>query len=45
MQTSSAFVERAFSQVRLIIDEVGGDILRDNIESRVMRRVNKGIIN
>ena len=44
IQTSSAFVERVFSQVRLITCEIGEEALRDNIETRVMRRVNKNIV-
>ena len=44
IQTSSAFVERVFSQVQLITREIGEEGLRDNIETRVMRRVNKNIV-
>jgi hypothetical protein len=44
IQTSSAFVERVFSQVQLITREIGEERLRDNIETRVMRRVNKNIV-
>ena len=44
IQTSSAFVERIFSQVQLITREIGEEGLRDNIETRVMKRVNKIIV-
>ena len=44
IQTSSAYVERVFSQVQLITREIGEDGLRDNIETRVMRRVNNNVV-
>ena len=44
MQTSSASVEREFSQVKIIIDTVGANAIKDNIENRVMSRVNKHLI-
>ena len=39
MQTSSAFSEKLFSQVKLVTKEIGEEALRESIKSRVMRRV------
>ena len=44
IQTSSASVERVFSQVKIIIDTVGSVAIKDNIEYRVMSRVNKHLM-
>ena len=39
MQTSSAFSEKLFSQVKLVTNEIGEEALRESIKIRVMRRV------
>ena len=44
MQTSSPSVERVFSQVKIIIDTVGASEIKNNIEYRVMSRVNKHLM-
>ena len=41
LQTSSASVERVFSQLKLIVGQIGQSALEDNFELRLMRRVNK----
>jgi hypothetical protein len=41
VQPSSAFVERAFSQVKHIVDQLGVSALQSNIEARLMVRCNK----
>ena len=38
---SSASVERTFSQVKFIVETVGESVLEENLEARVMERVNK----
>ena len=43
IQPSSASVERVFSQLKLILDEIGEISLHDNIEARLMARVNKNM--
>lgn len=37
---SSASVERVFSQVKMIVDQVGDSVLEETLEARVMERVN-----
>jgi hypothetical protein len=41
VQTSSASVERAFSQVKVIVDTVGVNALEDSVQTRVMSRINE----
>lgn len=41
IQTSSAFVERLFSQLKIILSDIGEEALIDNIETRAMRQINK----
>lgn len=41
IQPSSANVERLFSQLKLIIQQIGESGLEEGIETRVMVRVNK----
>ena len=38
---SSAAAERAFSQLKLILDVIGPTPLEDNVETRMLIRVNK----
>ena len=44
MQTQSAFLERVFSQVRLVTNEIGEEALRDNIKRTVMRRIKNDLM-
>ena len=39
--TSSAAVERVFSQVKFIVNAVGESVLEETLETRVMERVNE----
>ena len=41
VQMSSASVERVFSQVKLIVNSIGENALEDNLETRLVERVNK----
>jgi hypothetical protein len=41
VQASSAFVERVFSQMKLIIETIGVSALEATLEARLMLRVNK----
>ena len=41
VQPSSAFVERAFSQIKLIIEQVGESGLEETLEARALVRCNK----
>ena len=41
VQVSSAAVERIFSQVKYILEQIGDSALEENIECRMMERVNK----
>ena len=38
---SSAVAERAFSQLKLILEVIGPQPLEDNVETRMLIRVNK----
>ena len=40
VQTSSASVERVFSQVKIIVDTIGELALESTLETRLMQRVN-----
>ena len=40
VQVSSAAVERVFSQVKYILETIGDSALEDNIECRMMERIN-----
>ena len=40
VQTSSASVERVFSQVKFIVESIGVNALEDTIETRLMQRIN-----
>ena len=40
VQVSSAAVERIFSQVKYILEQIGDSALEENIETRMMERVN-----
>ena len=44
VQPSSAFVERAFSQIKLILKQTGVSSLEENIEARVLVRCNSGVL-
>ena len=41
VQPSSADVERLFSQLKLILDQIGVSGLEESYEARLMTRVNK----
>ena len=43
IQPSSASVEKVFSQLKLILDQIGEVSLHDNIEARLMVRANEHI--
>ena len=40
VQTSSASVERVFSQVKIIVDTIGEAALESTLETRLKQRVN-----
>ena len=40
VQTSSASVERVFSQVKFIVESIGVNALKDTIKTRLMQRIN-----
>ena len=40
VKTSSASVERVFSQVKFIVESIGVNALKDTIEMRLMQRIN-----
>ena len=43
LQSSSAYIERVFSQLKFILQDIGKVGIQDNIEYRLMRRVNTHI--
>ena len=45
VQTSSCFVEQAFSQMGTIVKTCGSRMLEDMIELRIYRRMNNEILN
>ena len=44
IQTSSCFVERAFSQLKIIVDTCGTQMLEDQIELRMYHRMNNALL-
>jgi hypothetical protein len=43
LQPSSGSIERAFSQLKQIVDACGETMLKETFEYRMLRRVNHGV--